>query len=234
MGDLINTVFFDYAWPTIEVVGLVFIFAIWCGVLWIAAMFVYDVVQTKHTIRRNYPVIGRFRYLFEHIGEFFRQYFFAMDREELPFNRADRSWVYRAAKNVERTIAFGSTRSLTPSGEILFLNSPFPVLDSNAHFHEAVWIGQGYVSNPYKANSVFNISGMSYGALSKPAVQSLAHGAKKAGVWINTGEGAASSYHLLAGCDVIMQIGTAKYGVRDKDGHLSTEKLQRLAKMPQI
>ena len=81
------------------------------GILAIIVMYIIDVTQTSQTIRRNYPVIGRFRYFFEHLGEFFRQYFFAMDREELPFNRSERSWVYRAAKHVDRTIAFGSTRN---------------------------------------------------------------------------------------------------------------------------
>ena len=76
-------------------------------VIAVACMYIADVTQTKHTIRRNYPVIGRFRYFFEHLGEFFRQYFFALDREELPFNRAQRSGVYRAAKDVDSMVAFG-------------------------------------------------------------------------------------------------------------------------------
>ena len=82
--------------------------------------------QTKQAVRRNYPVVGRFRYLFEHLGEFFRQYFFTMDREELPFNRAQRSWVYRAAKDIDNTVAFGSSRSLSAPGQVLFVNCPFP------------------------------------------------------------------------------------------------------------
>ena len=73
-------------------------------------LYLIDRNQSRHALRRNYPVLARFRYLFEHLGEFFRQYFFAMDREEMPFNRAERSWVYRAAKKVDSTIAFGSTR----------------------------------------------------------------------------------------------------------------------------
>lgn len=81
---------------TLEILSAVFIFAVGVIVLVLAVMYVRDVTQTEHTIRRNYPVIGRFRYLFEKLGEFFRQYFFARDREELPFNRAQRNWVYRA------------------------------------------------------------------------------------------------------------------------------------------
>ena len=81
-----------------QIFAAVFVIAIGLGVLAIMVMFVVDVTQTKSAIRRNYPVVGRVRYFFEHIGEFFRQYFFAMDREEMPFNRSQRSWIYRAAK----------------------------------------------------------------------------------------------------------------------------------------
>ena len=101
-------------------------------VLWAIVAYVLDVTQTRHAIRRNYPVIGRFRYFFEHLGEFFRQYFFAMDREELPFNRAERSWVYRAAKHVDTTVAFGSTRDLRPAGTTIFVNCAFPTLGADA------------------------------------------------------------------------------------------------------
>ncbi len=81
------------------------VFILGLGVLTVIVMFIVDVTQTKHAVRRNIPVIGRFRYLFEHMGEFFRQYFFALDREEMPFNRAQRSWVYRAAKGVDSMVA---------------------------------------------------------------------------------------------------------------------------------
>ena len=83
------------------------------GLLVVVAMYVIDKSQTRSAIRRNFPVVGRFRYFFENLGEYFRQYFFAQDREEMPFNRAQRSWVYRAAKNLDNTIAFGSKRSVT-------------------------------------------------------------------------------------------------------------------------
>ena len=95
-----------------------FIFLAGLTVLVIIAVFILDVTQTKQAIRRNYPVVGHSRYFFEHLGEFFRQYFFAMDREELPFNRAQRSWAYRAAKNLDNTVAFGSTRDLRPPGMV--------------------------------------------------------------------------------------------------------------------
>ncbi|ANW22820.1 glutamate synthase [Vibrio coralliilyticus] len=212
----------------IDLFSGLFIIAIGLGVISVLYMYVADKRQHKHAIRHNYPVIGRFRYLFEKQGEFFRQYFFAMDREEMPFNRAERSWVYKAAKNVDRTIAFGSTRNLDATGTIMFMNCAFPTLEEDAVSPAAVTIGEG-CRTPYTTSSIFNISGMSFGALSKPAVRALSKGAKVAGCWMNTGEGGLSSYHLEGDCDIVFQIGTAKYGVRDEEGHLSDDKLRELA-----
>ncbi|NOH63283.1 FMN-binding glutamate synthase family protein [Vibrio sp. RE88] len=212
----------------IDLFSGLFIIAIGLGVISVLYMYVADKRQHKHAIRHNYPVIGRFRYLFEKQGEFFRQYFFAMDREEMPFNRAERSWVYKAAKNVDRTIAFGSTRNLDATGTIMFMNCAFPTLEEDAVSPAAVTIGEG-CRTPYTTSSIFNISGMSFGALSKPAVRALSKGAKIAGCWMNTGEGGLSSYHLEGDCDIVFQIGTAKYGVRDQDGQLSDDKLRELA-----
>ena len=196
-------------------------------------MFIIDRSQTEDAVRRNYPVIGRFRKLFTELGEFFRQYFFAMDREELPFNRAQRDWVARAAKGAGNTIAFGSTRNLTTVGTPIFVNAPFPPLDSEAAITQPLEIGP-YCKTPFMAPSFFNISGMSYGALSKPAIRALSLGAAKAGVWLNTGEGGLSPYHLEGGCDIVFQIGTAKYGVRDLNGGLSDDKLREVAAHPEV
>lgn len=214
--------------------ALTLLFVIGIAILYVFIIYVIDKTQTQQTIRRNYPVIGRFRYLFEHMGEFFRQYFFAMDREELPFNRAERSWAYRAAKKVDTTIAFGSTRPLNVEGDVIFLNCPFPTLDEDAAEPRPVTIGEGAAREPYTTSSIINISGMSYGALSQPAVRALSIGAKEAGVWMNTGEGGMSPYHLEGGCDIVYQIGTAKYGVRTKDGALSDDKLREVASHPQV
>ena len=210
-------------------------FVILVGLIFLAIVIIYilDITQTKHAIRRNYPVIGRFRYFFETLGGFFRQYFFAMDREEMPFNRAERSWVYRAAKDLDNTAAFGSTRSLSPPGTVLFVNCAFPTLGTDAAEVGAVTIGPG-CAHPYTTRSLFNISGMSYGAVSKPAIQALSAGAAKSGCWLNTGEGGLSSWHLEGGADIVFQIGTAKYGVRDEQGHLSDDKLRQLAAHEQV
>ncbi len=210
-------------------------FVIAVGLVFLAIIVVYflDVTQTKQAIRRNYPVVGHFRYFFEHLGKFFRQYFFSMDREEMPFNRAERSWVYRAAKGIDNTVAFGSTRNLQPPGTIMFVNCAFPTLGEDAAPVGKVTIGP-YCKHPYTTESLFNISGMSYGALSKPAVRALSMGAGKSGCWMNTGEGGLSPYHLEGGCDLVYQIGTAKYGVRDQIGQLSDEKLREVAAHAQV
>lgn len=215
----------NFALATLEILAFLFIFTIGAGVILFVVLYVIDRTQTKQTIRHNYPVIGRFRYFFEHMGEFFRQYFFAMDREELPFCRAERSWVYRAAKNVDSTIAFGSTRDLSKPGTVVFGNCPFPKLSIDSAKPQEVTIGPD-CQQPYTSRSIFNISGMSYGAISKPAVLALSRGAKLAGCWMNTGEGGLSPYHLEGGADIVFQIGTAKYGVRDEEGNLSDEKLR--------
>jgi len=200
----------------------------------IIVTFIFDISQSKNAILRNYPVVGHFRYLFSNLGEFFRQYFFAMDREEMPFNRAEREWVNRASKDKDNTIAFGSTKNLNTPGSIIFINCLFPTLDSDAVQTKSISIGEGYSKNPYTANSIFNISGMSYGSISKPAVLALSGGAKKANCWMNTGEGGLSPYHLKGGADLVFQIGTAKYGVRNDDGSLNDQKLADIAKHDQV
>ena len=215
--------------------SLATLFIVFIGLAFLAIviMFIADVSQTHDAIRRNYPVVGRFRYLFSTLGEFFRQYFFAMDREEMPFNRAEREWVYKSSEGVDNTIAFGSTKNLSPPGTSIFVNCPYPTLDEDAVETPALTIGP-YSRQPYAAQSIINISGMSFGAISRPAVLALSRGAKKANCWLNTGEGGLSPYHLEGGCDIVFQIGTAKYGVRDEDGRLSDEKLREVAAHEQV
>lgn len=209
------------------------VFLLGLGLAGVIVLFFIDVTQKQDAVRRNYPVIGRFRHLFSSLGEFFRQYFFAMDREEMPFNRAEREWVGRAAKGKGNTIAFGSTKNLDPAGTPIFVNCPFPTLEKDAAETASCTLGP-YCEKPYEAKSLFNISAMSFGALSVPAVQALSHGAKMAGCWMNTGEGGLSPYHLEGGCDIVFQIGTAKYGVRNDDGSLNDDKLCAIADHEQV
>jgi glutamate synthase domain-containing protein 2 len=225
--------FTEFVVTAMEVLAALFIIGLGLLILWIIVTYVIDVTQTQQTIRRNYPVIGRFRYLFEHIGEFFRQYFFAMDREEYPFNRAQRSWAYRAAKNVDSTVAFGSTDNINAAGRVLFVNCAFPTLGQDAVSSKPVTIGS-HCKYPYITSSIINISGMSYGAISKPAVLALSGGAKSAHCWMNTGEGGLSAYHLEGGADIVFQIGTAKNGVSDLNGVLDDDKLTETAAHSQV
>ena len=217
----------------LSLMAYLFVLAIGLGILWVAVLFVIDITQTQSAVRRNFPVVGRFRGLFERLGEFFRQYFFAMDREEMPFNRAERSWVYRAAKGADTTVAFGSTKDLRPVGTLIFVNCPYPTLEKDAAETAERTIGP-HSEHPYTTDRLFHVSGMSFGAISKPAVLALSNGAQMAGCWMNTGEGGLSPYHLEGGADVVFQIGTAKYGVRTPDGSLDTAKLANIASHPQV
>ncbi len=217
----------------LEFLAVLFVFVIGLAALALVVVYILDVTQTRQALRRNYPVVVHFRYLFERLGQFFRQYFFAMDREELPFNRAQRSWVYRAAKDLDNTVAFGSTRDLRQVGAVLFVNTPFPTLGEDAVPPREITIGPD-CAKPYVTRSLFNISGMSYGAISKPAILALSQGARLAGCWLNTGEGGLSPWHLEGGADLVFQIGTAKFGVRDDQGRLDDERLRALAALPQV
>ncbi len=217
----------------LQLASALFIFVIGLAALWLLVTYVRDRSQTRRALLRNYPVIGRFRYLFEHLGKFFRQYFFAMDREEMPFNRAQREWVYRAAKDLPNTVAFGSTKDLRVPGTVFFVNYEFPTLGEDAVAPRPLLIGP-HCRAPYTTPSLFNISGMSYGALSRPAVEALSLGAHAAECWMNTGEGGLSPYHLAGGADLVFQIGTAKFGVRDAKGRLDPGRLRAVADHPEV
>lgn len=217
----------------VQTLSAILVFLLGIGLVVVLVMYVIDISQTEHAIRRNFPVIGRFRYLFERLGEYFRQYFFAQDREELPFNRAQRSWAYRAAKNVDTTMAFGSTRDLRLAGTYIFVNCPYPVLETDVSPTSALEIGP-FARKPYVTSSLFNVSAMSFGAISRPAVLALSKGSRMAGNWLNTGEGGLSPYHLEGGADIVFQIGTAKYGVRNEDGSLNDDRLRDVVSHDQV
>jgi glutamate synthase domain-containing protein 2 len=200
----------------------------------LAAVYVHDTRQSQHAILRNFPIVGHFRYFSESFGEYMRQYQYLPDWVERPFNRLERAWIYRTAKGISNLVSFGSEAS--PS--FAFRPAAFPILDEEKQDWPGLRIGvasgPGACREPYDAPSFFNISGMSYGALSHAAVSALSRGAKMAGVWMATGEGGLAKYHLEGGCDVIMQIGTAKYGVRDEHGNLSEARLREIAAHPQV
>lgn len=214
--------FIFYSIATMLGVGTVGLIVVW---------FIQDITQKKHSVLRNYPVIGRLRYFFEIQGKYFRQYFFANDRDEMPFNRATRAWIYKNSKNKGSLVGFGSTNDLRQPGSIIFVNATFPIQEEDQLPTPSLLIGDGYCKYPFEAKSIINISGMSYGAISKPAVRALSLGAAQAGCWLNTGEGGLSPYHLEGNCDLIMQIGTAKYGIRDEQGNFSSQRAKELSKV---
>lgn len=227
--SLINRMLQEYH----EVTGVTIFILVGMLILVIVSIALRDFFQKKHTLLRNYPFIGHFRNWLESLGVYLRQYWFARDREELPFNRAERTWVYQAAKNIDTMVGFGSTRDLRPQGTIYFVDAPFPVLGRDTCPERKIIIGP-HCPNPYASNSIVNISAMSYGSISKNAILALSHGAKMAQCWLNTGEGGVSPYHLDGGCDVVAQIGTAKYGFCDDQGNLSEKQLKKFAAYPQI
>ncbi len=222
----------SFAMRGLNLLGSLFLFVIGLVFAIGSIFFIIDVTQTKDAVRRNYPVIGRFRKLFSELGEFFRQYFFAMDREEMPFNRAEREWINEVCEEGGDVVPFGSTKVLAP-GTPIFANGMFPKLDEEHEVMAPKIIGPD-TPNPYAPTSFFNISAMSYGSLSKPAVQALSHGAAMAGSWLNTGEGGISPYHLEGECDLIYQLGTAKFGARNEDATLNEDKLREHCQNPRV
>ena len=217
--------------------GLSFLSSLFLGVIglfvfFIIVIFLIDKTQTKDSVRRNYPVLGRFRSIFTTLGEFFRQYFFAMDREEMPFNRAERDWVNHVASEGSDVVPFGSTKVLSP-GTPIFANGLFPKLDDEEKIEAPLIIGPD-TPNPYQPTSFFNISAMSYGSLSRPAVEALSQGASMAGCWLNTGEGGLSPYHESGNCHIVFQLGTAKFGARNEDATLNEEKLKKICENPNV
>lgn len=225
--------FAEFAMHGLELMGSLFLFFMAVLAIGAAILFIHDKTQRKNTIWRNYPVVGHFRTLFQTLGEFFRQYFFALDREEMPFNRAERDWVYDVCEHGKDVVPFGSTKVFQP-GMPIFANGLFPKLDEEKGPERAPFTIGPDTPNPYQPNSLFNISAMSYGSLSKPAIQALSRGAALAGCYLNTGEGGVSPYHLEGACDVIYQLGTAKFGARNDDATLNEEKLAKICENPNI
>ena len=190
----------------------------------------YDTIQSKHTLRKNYPFLARFRYMFESVRPEFRQYFFEGETDGKPFNRRQRSIVYQRAKNEKETVAFGMQDEPTRVGYEWAAHSIYPKKANPETFRTLV--GGKECKQPYSL-SLYNISAMSYGALSKTAVMSLNKGAKIGGFAHNTGEGGISEYHRQGG-DLIWQIGTGYFGCRDKDGFFKDELFKERATYPEV
>ena len=213
---------------TLLLMAALFIFVIGAFAALIPLIYIKDKLS-NNSVHRNYPVLGHMRYILKEVGVFLRSYFFAADREELPFNRFQREFVNNLADNKGGVVAFGSDYD----GDITFANSPYPKLEEDVLHVKSVTFGED-TKKPYSTTSYFNISGTSFGSMSANAIYALNRGAKLAGAWHNTGEGGFSPYHKKGGGDTVFQIGTANYGVRNADGSLSLTKLKELAAEEQI
>jgi glutamate synthase domain-containing protein 2 len=206
-----------------------FILMIAAGAL--CAVGIYDLVQTRHAICRNYPILAHFRFFFEEIRPEIRQYLLESDTEAVPFSRAQRSLVYQRAKNVEDKKAFGTEMDFYVSGYEWINHSMRPVKIADTNFR--VSIGGEACTQPY-ASSVLNISAMSFGALSANAVRALNKGAKLGGFAHDTGEGSISSYHRENGGDLIWELGSGYFGCRTAEGDFDSDKFARQARDPQV
>ncbi len=209
----------------------------WAWILIVLAVVaIRDVLQRSHTISHNFPIMGHFRYLLESIGPELRQYLVANNREELPFNRIERSWVYASSKNENNYEGFGTDRDIYAHQHLFVNNAMFPYkmekghpnIDDHTFLPCAKVIGAYHKrEKPFRPKSVINVSAMSYGSLSAKAIESLNKGVKIAGAYHNTGEGGLSPYHKYGG-DVVFHFGTGYFGVRTEDGNFSMEKMKQL------
>lgn len=191
---------------------------------------IHNIKQKKHAVLRNYPVIGYMRYFLESIRPEMRQYFFESDADGKPFNRRQRSIVYQRAKDVRQTVAFGMQVDTNEPGYEWMAHSIYPVSIKEKDLR--ITIGNDQCSQPYNA-SILNIGAMSYGALSKTAVQALNEGAQLGSFAQNTGEGGISPYHLKGG-DLIWQIGTGYFGCRNEKGNFSASLFRENASRPEV
>lgn len=204
----------------------------WALILTIPLLLVaiVNVRQRKHSILRNFPVIGYLRYFFESIRPELRQYFFESDLDGRPFNRRQRSIVYQRAKNQRETVAFGMQADPDANGFEWAAHSIYPVKLKEDDLR--VWIGNHLCDQPYYA-SIYNVGAMSYGALSKTAIAALNEGARLGNFAHNTGEGGISEYHLKGG-DLIWQVGTGYFGCRDDHGRFQPIAFRKNALRPQV
>ena len=214
------------------------IFFILVGVFLLCVL-IYDLVQKEHSILRNFPIVGHLRYFAESIGPELRQYWVTNDKEEMPFNRDERSWIYATSKKEKSTFGFGTTEQLYEMGYPIIKHSTFPFqpkkIDKNFPIPCKKTIGEFHGrTKPYKPTSIINISAMSFGSLGENAITALNKGASKANCYHNTGEGGVSPYHSN-GADTVWQIGTGYFGARSENGEFSLDKFKKtIEKNPHI
>ncbi|MDO4895872.1 MAG: FMN-binding glutamate synthase family protein [Moraxella sp.] len=190
----------------------------------------HDILQKRHAVLKNYPISGHIRFFLENFRPEIRQYFLETDQDEVPFSRQQRSLVYQRAKDLDSTTAFGSINNLNTIGSEWFLHSGLSKKITDSKF--TVRIGNEHCQKPYDL-SLFNISAMSFGALSAAAVEALNRGAKMGGFAHDTGEGSISPYHKHGG-DLIWELGTAYFGCRDEHGNFNPTSFAQKATLEQV
>ncbi|MEZ5955415.1 MAG: FMN-binding glutamate synthase family protein [Hyphomonas sp.] len=191
----------------------------------------YDLVQKRHSLWRNYPLLSRVRWLAEELRPFFRSYIVESETEGRPFNHEDRAMIYRRAKDVTSVEPFGSHLDIDrPPYEWLAHSMAAVHADDS---DPRVMVGAPGTAQPYSA-SVFNISAMSFGSLGAHAIEALSAGAKKGGFYHDTGEGGVSRYHRKGGADLVWEIGSGYFGCRAKDGGFDPERFRDVAADPQV
>ncbi len=216
---------FGFFWPKV--------LWLYAGVIPIIAVGVADILQTRQTLKRNFPVVGRMRWWAEWMRPKVYQYFVESDTSGAPFNRLSRNVIYQRAKKTRDSTPFGTQLNVYETGYEWLNHSINPLPLEEGEHDPRVLVGGPDCLQPYNA-SIFNISAMSFGSLSKNAVMALNGGAKIGGFAHNTGEGGLSPYHLEMGGDVVWQIGTGYFGCRYPDGTFNYEAFRERALLPNV
>ncbi|HCK63526.1 FMN-binding glutamate synthase family protein [Acinetobacter radioresistens] len=206
--------------------------SVWLITALLSLLGLYDILQNRHSILKNYPIMGHFRYIFEDFRPEIRQYFIESDHDALPFSRVQRSLVYQRAKNENSDKPFGSILDVYQADYRFITHSLAPCSPADpATFR--IQIGNEQCTQPYSA-SIFNISGMSFGSLSANAILALNQGAKMGNFYHDTGEGSISPYHLENGGDLVWQIASGYFGCRTLDGQFDEGKFAKQAQLEQV
>lgn len=217
----------------------------WMWILiFLALVAIYDVFFNKrHTVTHNFPIVGHLRYMLEKIGPELRQYIVASNREELPFNRIERGWIYASAKNQNNYEGFGTDRDILKPNYIFINNAvlPYQMKSEHPNRKDPYFVACAKVmgefnkrKRPFRPASIINVSAMSFGSLSANAIMAMNRGCKKSWAYHNTGEGGLSPYHKQ-GADVMFQFGTGYFGVRNEEGGFDMDKLVKLVnENPQV
>lgn len=205
---------------------------LWLVTSLLSLLGLHDLLQKKHAILRNYPILGHFRFIFEDVRPEIRQYFIESDQDALPFSRMQRSLVYQRAKNENADKPFGSIIDVYEPNYRFIVHSISPCTPADPSTFR-VQIGNSQCSQPYSA-SIMNISAMSFGSLSANAIRALNKGAHLGNFYHDTGEGSLSPYHLENGGDIVWQIASGYFGCRTVDGLFDPEKFRQQAQNPKI